>query len=80
MTALNIREANLNFAKVIQASTKAPVYIEEGKKNVAVVMSAEKYQELEDYMLLKMVDEIHKKGNYYTTEKSEELIRQVIGK
>ena len=80
MTALNIQEANLNFTKVIQASSKAPVYIEEGKKNVAVVMSAEKYQEIEDYMLLEMANKIHKKGNYCTTKKSEELIRQAIDK
>ena len=81
MTVLSVKETRDNFAKAIETSLEAPVYIRKNKRHVAVLVSVKRYEELqklEDKILFAAANKVHQNQDYCTIEESKELIDEIL--
>lgn len=79
-TTFTAKEGKNNFGRLLDEARMAPVAVEKNGRRVAVVISAEEYDEFElrrDAMWGKCAEQAHKKG-YIGTAKSREVLREAL--
>jgi prevent-host-death family protein len=74
-------EMRRKFAEILEEVILHPVVVRKHKRDVAVIMSAKKFaemQSLEDAILGKMAQKAHQQGDYLSEEESANLIDKIL--